>query len=55
MRRMGVKEPHPKIALDFFDLAQERGERRAASGIDRLTRAGLFAPTNPFRNRLYPG
>ena len=44
VRRMSVKESNPKVALDFFDLAQKSGQREPASGIDRLTRTGSFVP-----------
>src|SRR6266513_1936294 len=44
VRRMGVKESDPKVALDFFDFAQEPGQREPASGIDRLARTAFFLP-----------
>ena len=44
MRRMRIKQTHPKIAFDLFNLAEERNQCRAARGINRLTRAGFFRP-----------
>src|SRR6266581_4353276 len=42
--RMSVKQSNPKFAVDFFNLAQERGQCQPPRGIDRLTRTGFFGP-----------
>src|SRR5437764_2360231 len=44
MRRMGIKQSHPEVALDLLDLAQKRNKRRTTFGIDGLTRARFFSP-----------
>src|SRR5438874_2953519 len=44
MRRMGVQQSNPKFAVDFFDLAQERGQCQPPRRIDRLTRTSFFGP-----------
>src|SRR5205823_13573279 len=42
--RMSVKQSDPKFAVDFFNLAQERGQCQSSRRIDRLTRTGFFDP-----------
>ena len=44
VRRMRVKQSNPKLAVDFFNLAQERSQCRPPRRIDRLTRPGFFRP-----------
>ena len=44
MRRVRVKQAHPKITLNRLNLAQEGRERRAARRINRLARPGFRGP-----------
>src|SRR5919109_2219075 len=44
MRRMRVKQTHPKFAFDFLNLAKQRSQCRSATGIHRLSRSRLGLP-----------
>ena len=44
VRRMGVEQADPEIALDRLQLAEQGGEGGAAGGVDRRARVGPLLP-----------
>src|ERR1700736_3366883 len=44
MRRMRVKQPDPKVAVDLLNLVEQTRESRTTGGLDRLPWSGFFSP-----------